>query len=75
MRLRWNPAGRDDLTTARVMREGRFGAREIARVEGREYLDRDVGAGGRYRYTVVLLGDDGREALPSERIEIEVPAR
>lgn len=75
VRLRWHPAGRDELTTARVMREGRFGAREIARVEGREYLDRDVGAGGRYRYTVVLLGDDGREALPSERVEIEVPAR
>ncbi len=58
-----------------MLREGRFGSREIARVRRSEYLDRDVDAGGRYRYTVVLLGDDGREALPSEHVEVEVPAR
>jgi len=60
---------------ARVLRDGRFGAREIARVTGSEYLDREVEAGERYHYTVVLLGEDGREALPSERVEVAVPAR
>jgi hypothetical protein len=75
VRLRWAPGDGVDFASARVMRESRFGSREIARVRGHEYLDKDVDAGGRYRYTVVLLGDDGREALPSERIEVEVPAR
>jgi len=74
VRLSWAP-GRIDFASARVLREGRFGSREIARVRGSEYLDRDVDAGGRYRYTVVLLGDDGREALPSEHVDVEVPAR
>jgi hypothetical protein len=75
VRLRWEPAGQVEFGSARVLRESRFGSREIARVRGYEYLDRDVDAGGRYRYTVVLLGDDGRESLPSERVEVEVPAR
>ena len=75
VRLRWAPAGDGDFASARVLRESRFGSREIATVRGHEYLDKDVDAGSRYRYTVVLLGDDGREALPSERVEVEVPAR
>jgi fibronectin type 3 domain-containing protein len=75
VRLRWAAAGGAGFASARVLREGRFGARELARVEGSEYLDRSARAGSRYRYTVVLLGDDGREALPSERVEIELPER
>jgi fibronectin type 3 domain-containing protein len=75
VRLRWASAEGVDFESARVLRDSRFGSREIARVRGHEYLDRDVDAGGRYRYTVVLLGEDGREALPSERVEILVPAR
>ena len=75
VRLRWAPAGDGDFASARVLRESRFGAardrhRARPRVPGQ-----DVDAGSRYRYTVVLLGDDGREALPSERVEVEVPAR
>lgn len=75
VRLRWAPAGEAGFASARVLRDGRFGAREIARVTGSEYLDREVEAGERYHYTVVLLGEDGREALPSERVEVAVPAR
>ena len=75
VRLRWAPAGEAGFASARVLRDGRFGAREIARVTGSEYLDREVEAGESYRYTVVLLGADGREALPSERVEVAVPAR
>ena len=75
VRLRWAAAGGAGFASARVLRDGRFGAREIARVTGSEYLDRDVEAGESYRYTVVLIGDDGREALPSERVEVAVPQR
>jgi fibronectin type 3 domain-containing protein len=75
VRLRWAPTDGADFASARVLRDGRFGAREIARVTGSEYLDRDVEAGQSYRYTVVLLGQDGREALPSERVEVAVPER
>ena len=75
VRLRWAAAGNAGFASARVLRDGRFGAREIARVTGSEYLDRDVEAGESYRYTVVLLGDDGREALPSEPVEVAVPER
>jgi fibronectin type 3 domain-containing protein len=71
VRLRWESGGA--WSGARVLREGRFGAREIARVRGNEYLDRAVEAGGRYRYSVVLLSDDGKEALPSESVEVAVP--
>jgi fibronectin type 3 domain-containing protein len=73
VRLRWTAAEASGFASARVLREGRFGAREIARVRGSEYLDRDVEGGHSYRYTVVLLGDDGREALPSEGVEVAVP--
>lgn len=75
VRLRWASADGSDFASARVLRASRFGEREIARVQGREYLDRDVAAGASYRYTVVLLGADGREALPSERVAITVPRR
>ena len=57
-----------------MVRDGSAGSRELATVRGHEYLDREVDAGARYGYTVVLLGDDGREALPSERVEVTVPA-
>ncbi len=72
VRLRWE--GGAAWSGARVLREGRFGASEIARVRGTEYVDRGVEAGGRYRYSVVLTADDGREALPSESVEITLPA-
>jgi fibronectin type 3 domain-containing protein len=71
VRLRWTDAG--DFDGARVLREGRFGAREIARVRGSEYLDRAVEPGGTYRYSVVLTREDGREAPPSESVEVVVP--
>jgi hypothetical protein len=73
VRLRWDSGA--TWSGARVLREGRFGAREIAHVRGNEFLDGGVEPGGRYRYSVVLTGDDGREALPSESIEVAVPAR
>jgi fibronectin type 3 domain-containing protein len=75
VRLRWSAPGDTGFASARVLRDGNSGSKEIARVRGSEYLDREVAAGGRYGYTVVLLGDDGREALPSERVEVTVPAR
>jgi fibronectin type 3 domain-containing protein len=73
VQLRWDSGAA--WSGARVLREGRLGAREIARVQGNEYLDRGVEPGGSYRYSVVLTSEDGREALPSESIEIAVPTR
>jgi uncharacterized protein len=75
VRLRWSAPDATGFASARVLRDGSAGSREIARVRGSEYLDREVDAGARYGYTVVLLGDDGREALPSERVEVTVPPR
>jgi uncharacterized protein len=73
VRLRWAAADDDAFQSARVMRDGRFGAREIARVQGHEYLDREVDPGQTYHYTIILVGRDGREALPSEQVEVRVP--
>ena len=75
VRLRWSAPGGSDFASARVLRDARSGAKEIATVRGHEYVDREVEGGASYGYTVVLLGDDGREALPSERVEVTVPAR
>jgi fibronectin type 3 domain-containing protein len=71
VRLRWTDPMASGYESARVLRD----AQEIARVRGSEYVDRAVSAGSRYGYTVVLLRADGREALPSERIEVTVPPR
>ena len=75
VRLRWSSPADTRYAAARVLRDGSSGPRELATVRGHEYLDREVDAGARYAYTVDLLGDDGREALPSEREEVTVPAR
>jgi fibronectin type 3 domain-containing protein len=73
--LRWSSPADASFASARVLRDDTSGPRELATVRGHEYLDREVDAGASYAYTVVLLGDDGREALPSERVEVTVPAR
>jgi fibronectin type 3 domain-containing protein len=75
VRLRWSSPADASYASARVLRDDTTGPRELATVRGHEYLDREVDAGARYGYTIVLLGDDGREALPSERVEVTIPAR
>jgi len=73
IRLRWSPEVQRGFAAARVLREGFFGTREIARVSSAGYVDRDVKPGHRYRYLVVLVREDGSEAPPSAVIEAKAP--
>jgi fibronectin type 3 domain-containing protein len=73
VRLRWNALA--DGAAIRVLRAGRLRAREIARVRGNEYLDRDARPGRSYRYSVVLVREGGGEAPPSEPAQISLPPR
>jgi fibronectin type 3 domain-containing protein len=71
--LNWSPEVQRDFAAARVLREGTFRSDEIARVTSAEFVDRDVKPGGRYRYLVILVREDGSEAPPSTVIEATVP--
>jgi fibronectin type 3 domain-containing protein len=73
IRLRWSPEVQRGFAAARVLREGFFGTREIARVPTAGFVDRDVKPGHRYHYLVVLVREDGSEAPPSAVIEAEAP--
>lgn len=71
--LHWNPRREEGWERARVLRVGSLRTRELAVVEGAEYLDRDVEPGKSYRYTVVLEAAGEREAPPSSPLEVHVP--
>jgi fibronectin type 3 domain-containing protein len=73
--LEWNPRRDEGFRTARILQAAWFGDRELAVVTDPPWVDRDVRPGGRYRYRVVLEGEDGSLALPSRSVEIRVPER
>jgi hypothetical protein len=73
VRLRWNPRREEGWERAHVLRDGRLRARELAVVEGAEYVDRDVEPGHSYRYTIVLEAAGERRAPPSTPLEVTVP--
>ncbi|MDH3684967.1 MAG: hypothetical protein OEP95_02015 [Myxococcales bacterium] len=71
--LRWDGALHRKFGRARVLREGFFGARELAVVPRETYSDETAARGKTHRYRVILVGEDGTEAPPSAPIEISVP--
>jgi len=71
--LHWEPEVQEGFSAARVLRERTFGSDEIARVPSAGYVDRDVEPGGRYRYQVILVREDGSEGPPSAVVEATVP--
>lgn len=71
--LRWNPRREEGWQRARVLRVGRLRTRELAVVEGDEYVDRDVEPGHSYRYTVVLEAAGERQAPPASPLDVSVP--
>ncbi len=73
VRLTWRDRANEGFVAARVLRHGLLRAREIARVAGSEYLDREVQPGGRYHYQVVLERGDGQAAPASRTVEVALP--
>jgi fibronectin type 3 domain-containing protein len=71
--LRWNGRPSEGFTGARVLRSGRFGDKELARVSGDRYVDSDVRPGRVYRYRVVLERAEGDAAPPSAALEVRAP--
>jgi fibronectin type 3 domain-containing protein len=69
--LHWNPEIHAGFSEARVLRLGRLGPRELARVPRPSFVDDDVKRKRRYRYVVVLVRKDGSEAPPSLPVEVE----
>ncbi len=74
VRLAWRARPEEGLDRATVLRGTRLGAREIARVTGSEFVDRDVVPGASYRYQVVLETEERRPAPPSRWVEVSLPA-
>lgn len=72
--LSWNPRREEGFEGARVYRMGLFRRQELARVEGRDFVDADVEPGRTYRYSVVLERPDGTRAPASSVVEAAIPA-
>jgi fibronectin type 3 domain-containing protein len=70
--LAWDLRGDEGFVAARVRRVGRFGRRELARVEADRFLDAGVQP-GHARYEVVLERADGSLAPPSPVLELRIP--
>jgi fibronectin type 3 domain-containing protein len=71
--LRWDERLHERFGSARVLRDGFFGARQLAEVPRPFYSDEGVARGRTYRYRVILLRDDDTEAPPSAYVEVSVP--
>jgi hypothetical protein len=71
--LRWNPRREEGWERTRVLRTRLLRTRVLGIVGGAEFVDADVEAGVRYRYTVVLERADTSRAPPSSPVEISVP--
>jgi len=71
--LRWDPRPAEGWRRARVQRHRRLGTDVLGVTEDGRWVDREVGAGGRYRYSVVLERGDGTSAPESAPVEIAVP--
>lgn len=71
--LRWDEAVQRELAQVRVLRDGRFGDSELARVESASFVDRSARAGSTQRYRLVGVRPDGSEAPSSLVLEVEVP--
>lgn len=71
--LRWDAALHHQFGRARVLRDGFFGARELAVVPRESYSDETAARGKTSRYRVILIREDGTEAPPSAPIEVSVP--
>jgi fibronectin type 3 domain-containing protein len=67
--LSWNPRSHEGYEHARVYRIGWLRRRELARVDGKRFVDAHVEAGRRYRYAIVLERADGSRAPASVPVE------
>lgn len=67
--LSWNPRSHEGYEHARIYRLGWLRRRELARVDGEQFVDADVEAGRRYRYAIVLERPDGSRAPASAPVE------
>ncbi len=71
--LRWNPRGAEGFRGAQVLRMGPFGMRLLGTSGDGQYLDATARPGGRYRYQVILLREDGSRAPGSTPLEVRMP--
>jgi len=71
--LAWDPRPAEGFRGAHVLRHGLLRTLELGRSENGNFVDREVEAGSRYRYSVVLERSDGKPAPPSSPVEIVVP--
>jgi hypothetical protein len=72
VRLRWDETIHGGLAAVRVVSDGRFGERELARVSSVGFAER-VEPGETRRYRLVGVRADGSEAPPSPVLVVEVP--
>lgn len=71
--LRWDPRPAEGWQRARVLRHGWLRTPVLGVTEAGTWIDREVQAGGRYRYSVVLERGDGTPGPASAPVEIAVP--
>jgi hypothetical protein len=71
--LRWDESLRAEIPAVRVLRDGRFGSEELARVNASHFVHRGVRPGQTLRYRLVGLRADGSEAPASAPHEVRVP--
>jgi fibronectin type 3 domain-containing protein len=72
LRLRWDEVIHQEVATVRVIREGRLGDEELARVSSVGFSER-VRPGQTLRYRLVGVRADGSDAPPSPVLEVKVP--
>lgn len=72
--LRWDRREAEGFAGARIFRHGALRTVELGFSADGTWLDRETGAGERYRYSVVLERSDGTRAPPSSPVEIQMPS-
>jgi hypothetical protein len=71
--LRWDAAVQRELAAVRVLVDGSFGERELARADTPGFVHRDVPSGKTLRYRLVGVRPDGSEAPTSPVLEVKIP--